>query len=258
MSRKFLAILTALFLACVRMSASNKADYMLPLVYTLNRINPGEINIFAFDKSITTFEEVLAGDAIPLPIGVRPPSNMFPRIQYKIACGSKINQAPTQVPRDVVAQKLAYTKCHNFLKPPKITLSSKGVNVERTLTPVPAYQMLRGFELTDNDPGINLNMISSCCSPSACPESCIDTPQSQCRLELYGPMIYDGSNTQTIIFNGIENFFRGLVDATGDIRTNYYASMDFIMSIPCQFCKFRSCTTDCSNGQVTFLVLTCT
>lgn len=254
MPRKIIAILAAVCLAPVGMSAGNKADYMLPLVYTLNRVDPKWIKLIDPDNNFKTFEQVLAGNGIPLPLGEKVPSEMFSRIQYKIACGSKKNTAPTQVPQDVVESKLAYAKCSNFLSPPRITLSSKGVNVQRTLTPVPAYQNIEGFEVKDSDPGVSLNKISSCCTQAACPQTCIETPESDCRLELYGPMIYEGSNPENAAIFVTEGFVRLFVGSSFELQRNYYLSMDFIMSIPCQYCSYRSCTTDCSNGQVTFLL----
>lgn len=228
-------LLIGLFLSIARAQDYVKKDYILPLVYTWQ----------------SWANTVLPGDQIGLPLGVKRQYEMFQQIQYKVVCGDKINKGATQIPQSIVQAKLAYAKCSSFLANQKVTLISGDITVSRPLTPVPAYQQLGQYEIRVDDPGIRLSKISSCCSAEACPDTCIEEAQSDCRLELYGPMVYEGSAAANVAIAVGEGVLRGFFGSSVSLDRQYYASLDFIMSIPCQFCSYRSCTTNCSNGQVT-------
>ena len=213
-----------------------KKDYILPLVYVWQHLA----------------NNVLPGDQIGLPLGpMKNQYEVFQQIQYKVACGNKINKGATQVPQSIVQTKLAYAKCSSFLANQKVTLISGDIEFSRSLMPVPAYQLVGSkYEIKVDDPGIRLSKISSCCSAEACPDTCIEEAQSDCRLELYGPMVYEGNAAANAAIAVSEGFVRTFLGPSVSFDRQYYANLDFIMSIPCQFCSYRACTTNCSNGQV--------
>lgn len=232
--QRLMLVLFALCLSLARAQEYVKKDYLLPLIYTWQSWE----------------DKILPGDQIGLPLGFKGQYEMFQQIQYKIACGSKINKGKTQIKQASVDAKLAYAKCSNFLASQKITLVSGETTVVRPLMPVPAYQQLGRYEIKVDDPGIRLSKISTCCSAEACPDTCIEEAQNDCRLELYGPMVYEGSAAANLAIAVGEGILRGFLGPSASLDRQYYASLDFIMSIPCQFCSYRSCTTNCSNGQV--------
>lgn len=166
-------------------------------------------------------------------------NDVYATVQYKIECGSYLNQKTPKIPHTTIAEKLAYSNCHDFVNVQKnsVTFVFNGVSYVRRLVPVPYYQTLSNqdatIELTDNRPGISLGKISTCCSAASCPSNCVEPSQDDCALELYGPGFKYGS------------VGTGLNEKTVPVPT-----LDFIARIPCKRCALQSCLTNCSNGQV--------
>ena len=210
---RFLATLSALL-------ASTRAQYvkkttLLPFVYT---------------DAIKSLD----GDRIAIKMTVL--NDVYPAVQYKIECGLYKNQNEPIIPDWIIAEKLAYSKCHDFVNVQKnaVTLVFNGVSYVRRLSPVPAFQRLdnengNSGTLNDDRPGISLGKISECCDPATCPSNCIETPRRDCTLELYGP---------------------GLQRVQIGPGTMLITALDFIARIPCEQCSLKSCLTNCSNGQV--------
>lgn len=178
-------------------------------------------------------------------------NDVYSSVQYKIECGAFKNQNVPKIPDATISEKLAYSKCHDFVnvKNNAVTFVFNGVSHVRRLYPVPYYQKLsneyKTIELTDNRPGMSLGRISSCCDAASCPSSCLEAPMDDCALELYGPGFKFGS-----MGDGLEQ------------KTVPIPTLDFIARIPCKRCSVESCLTNCSNGEVmiknTILYLPCT
>jgi hypothetical protein len=134
--------------------------------------------------------------------------------------------------------------CADLLRNRKILFRDKeGVVRETPLEPVPLEQIWGPdrVRITTDRPGIQRNRVSACCNAETCLDRCLVFPRGEpWFLEINAPQL-SASMSVTLQLSWL-----GLPDKE-EMRVQY--GIWPVMRIPCHYCPFASCISNCSNGE---------
>jgi hypothetical protein len=170
------------------------------------------------------------------------PSNF----QYRITCDPALITSTPWLADEYVAKKISFTTCADLLQATTIRVLASlnaGDYVDVNLVPVPSTQVYNGVIIDQPYIGVSRNKLSACCSPSQCPESCLqEDVGATCSLE-----INVAGTRQTQVQSVDADFVRFFTGQT--LYSNDGAALYLVYKTPCLYCPVRGCNTTCANGE---------
>lgn len=170
------------------------------------------------------------------------------QLQYVVRCNNEGYFRTPWATQATVNTLVSYTTCSKLLETRHLTVKpskdSKDI-VYVPLVPVPRSQAVQGVKLETYLPGQVRGSMSTCCTPSACPDKCLKTTGPQkCNLMIVEPTVINDGVTPDSEW---KKFFNGEWGEFG--KGSSYPAFNLFMMVPCDYCPLVSCVSNCTNGE---------